>query len=59
MWLVEKHKYHMVAEEPTFHELIDDKQGCPTSVRRANTLLSNKNKARDGTKSDHKSTLSA
>ena len=36
MWLVENKK---IAEEPTFHELIDDNQGCPTSVRRANMLL--------------------
>ena len=39
MWLAENKK---IAEEPTFHELIDYKQGCPTRVRRANTLLSNK-----------------
>ena len=58
MWLVEK-KTISLAEELTFHELIDDKQGCPTSVRRANTLLSNKYQARDGTKSEHKSSLSA
>ena len=56
MWFVDKHK---IAEEPTFHELIDDKQGCPTSVKRASMLLSNKNQARDGTKSEHKSSLSA
>ena len=56
MWHVEKKQK---VEEPTFHELIDDKQGCPTGVRRANTLLSNKNQARDRTKSEHKSSLSA
>ena len=50
MWLVEKNG---IAEEPTFYELIDGKQGCPTNVRRVNMLSSKKNQARDETKSEH------
>ena len=49
VWLVEKKtntrtSKYIIAEEPTFHYIDDNKQGCPTSVRRANTLLSNETK---------------
>ena len=39
MWLVEKKQ---IAEEPTFHELIDDKQGYQTSVTSKHNFIEKK-----------------